>query len=218
MDGADEQGIAAFYDTFAEGYVAATAPSIGYGPYVADFLEEHARPGRRVLDVACGPGNLTAHLDPAVEVAGLDVSPAMIALAREARPGGSWRVGSFHAPFPAELRPPFDAVLMIGAFEFCIDLPAVVGRLACAARPGGALLLGIGERRGALGARHALAAPGARGEAIEIRLFTLEEMLAAFRGAGLEPERYVHACGWTHRDGTEVPYAIWELHRAGGLR
>lgn len=215
MDGADEQGIAAFFDAHAERYVAGAAPSIGYGAYVADFLEEHARPGRRVLDVACGPGNLTAHLDPAVAVAGLDVSPEMIALARRARPGGSWHVGSFHAPLPAALGPPFDVVLMMGAFEFCMDLPGVVARLAAAARPGGALLLGIPERREAAAARHALSAPGAPGDVIEIRLFTLEEMLAAFRGAGLTPSRCVHLCGWTHRDGMEVPYAVWELDRGG---
>lgn len=47
-----------------------------------------ARPGMRIIDLACGPGNLTRRLAPQVapggEVVGVDLAPGMIELARAA--------------------------------------------------------------------------------------------------------------------------------------
>lgn len=213
MDARDAEGLARFYDAVADTY-AAVARDIGaYHGHVAAFLAREALAGRRVLDVACGPGNLTAALSPEVEVVGIDLSARMIELAREARPRGRWVQGSFHDPVPASLGQ-FDVVLLMSAFEFCLDLPRVVRHLADATRPGGTLLLGITERRDALdAATHAAPAPGVPGDAIEIHLFTLEEMVAAFRHAGLAPRRYESIHGWTDDGGSRIPYALWELGR-----
>lgn len=50
---------------------------------------------RRVLDIGCGTGATTALLDDCgVDVAGVDLSPNMIAQARELNPGLEFRVGS----------------------------------------------------------------------------------------------------------------------------
>src|SRR5258708_22754639 len=47
-----------------------------------------ARPGMRILDLACGPGNLSrrlaAQVAPGGEVIGVDLAPGMIELARAA--------------------------------------------------------------------------------------------------------------------------------------
>lgn len=54
--------------------------------------------GGSVADLGCGPGYLTAHLhDLGLDVFGMDLSPAMIDLAREAYPGLSFEVGSMDA-------------------------------------------------------------------------------------------------------------------------
>ncbi|SFW49133.1 class I SAM-dependent DNA methyltransferase [Amycolatopsis australiensis] len=51
-----------------------------------------------VADLGCGPGHLTAHLrDLGVDAFGVDVSPAMIELARAAEPGLRFEVGSMAA-------------------------------------------------------------------------------------------------------------------------
>ncbi|MFT3915465.1 MAG: methyltransferase domain-containing protein [Anaeromyxobacteraceae bacterium] len=213
MSGGDEQRVRALYDGRADGYAEFAAARTGYPAHVARFLEAHARPGGRVLDVGCGPGNLTAHLDGAVAVSGLDLSPRMIALARRARPAGTWEVGSFHRPFPPALAPPFDAVLMIGSFEFCEDLPGVIGRLAGAARPGGALLLGITERADDEPPALELPAPDVEGRPLAVQRFTPGEMQAAFSGAALEPIRCEHVHGWTHAAGAAVTYALWVLRK-----
>lgn len=213
MDAKDPDLVGQLFDGFAKGYEAAALAAGGYHAHVAAFLAREALPGRRVLDVACGPGYLTAGLPAGVEVAGFDLSAKMIERAREARPDGRWVQADFHQDFPAELGE-FDVVLLMSAFEFCLDLPAVVKRLAGATRPGGVLLLGITERRGGLdAATHPSPSRAVHDGVIEIRLFTLEDMVRAFRDAGLAPLRYESIHGWTDGAKTRFPYALWELVR-----
>ncbi|MFG2714670.1 class I SAM-dependent methyltransferase [Streptomyces goshikiensis] len=54
--------------------------------------------GRAVADVGCGPGRVTAHLDAlGVRAFGVDLSPAMVAVARRSYPGLRFEVGSMGA-------------------------------------------------------------------------------------------------------------------------
>ena len=60
------------------------------------FIGRHLtiRPGE-VLDVGCGPGQITGHLRSlGVDAAGIDVVPEFIAHARAADPAGRYRLGS----------------------------------------------------------------------------------------------------------------------------
>lgn len=51
-----------------------------------------------VAELGCGPGHVTAHLrDLGLDVFGVDLSPVMIGLAREAYPDLRFEVGSMHA-------------------------------------------------------------------------------------------------------------------------
>lgn len=60
----------------------------------ADLVRTQA-PSRSVVDVGCGPGHLTALLArQGLAARGVDLSPAMIALARQARPTLPFAVGS----------------------------------------------------------------------------------------------------------------------------
>jgi ubiquinone/menaquinone biosynthesis C-methylase UbiE len=79
-----------FGGTPAENYQRFFVPSIG-GPVADDLIEIAAlRPGQRVLDVACGTGVVTRlaaeRVGPAGAVAGLDVNPGMLAVARATTP------------------------------------------------------------------------------------------------------------------------------------
>src|ERR1035438_9719988 len=57
-----------------------------YGQDLIGLLEP--RSGQRILDVGCGPGQLTAQIAAAgAEVTGIDSSPAMLAEARKNYPG-----------------------------------------------------------------------------------------------------------------------------------
>lgn len=54
--------------------------------------------GLAVADLGCGPGRVTAHLDGlGVRAFGVDLSPAMVAVARRSYPGLRFEVGSMAA-------------------------------------------------------------------------------------------------------------------------
>jgi ubiquinone/menaquinone biosynthesis C-methylase UbiE len=81
-----------FGGTPAENYQRYFVPSIG-GPVAEDLIGVAGlRPGQRVLDVACGTGVVTRfaaeRVGAAGAVAGLDVNPGMLAVARSLTPPG----------------------------------------------------------------------------------------------------------------------------------
>ncbi|MCI2421348.1 class I SAM-dependent methyltransferase [Saccharopolyspora sp. K220] len=65
---------------------------------LAAFAELARADGGRVAELGCGPGRVTAHLrDLGLDVFGIDLSPVMIDLAREAYPDLRFEVGSMDA-------------------------------------------------------------------------------------------------------------------------
>ena len=93
-----------YYGEFAPDYVATWKSIEGYGAEVREFLRsavgEGAGVGGRVLDVGCGPGQLTEGLPRSVEVVGCDISERMLSMARRRRPHGSYHIHDYHEPIP----------------------------------------------------------------------------------------------------------------------
>jgi SAM-dependent methyltransferase len=84
----------ATYDSLARHYDAVTGDSATEAAFVRGIIDQchgQRRPGRAVtlLDVACGTGGVTALLAGAYQVSGLDISPGMLAVAREKLPRGT---------------------------------------------------------------------------------------------------------------------------------
>ena len=115
--------------TAPENYERYFVPAIG-GPVAADLIAEAAlRPGERVLDVACGTGivaRLAAErVGPTGTVAGLDVNPGMLAVARSMAASAGAAVRGYETsaesiPVPADA---FDVVfcqLGLRRFEKCV--------------------------------------------------------------------------------------------------
>ncbi|HUA94795.1 MAG TPA: class I SAM-dependent methyltransferase [Acidimicrobiales bacterium] len=74
--------------------------------------------GRRLLDLGCGNGALTAELAVAGwEVTGLDFEESGIERARQAHPGVTFAVHDIYQPLPESLRGRFDAVLSAEVIE-----------------------------------------------------------------------------------------------------
>ncbi|MCC7008053.1 MAG: ubiquinone/menaquinone biosynthesis methyltransferase [Acidobacteria bacterium] len=96
-------------------------------------------PGMRVLDLACGTGDLAELMSRrGATVIGLDFTAPMIARAR--RKGidhASWVVGDMtHLPLPAEA---FDVVTIGYGLRNVVDLPRALDEIAATLRPGGVL-------------------------------------------------------------------------------
>jgi SAM-dependent methyltransferase len=100
------------------------------------------------LDVACGTGFFLRHGrgHPDISCAGLDLSPAMLAVAREANPGALFVEGDFLAP-----RPDFEGrfaltTCMWGAYglqESVAHVERLVERLTQWTRPGGTVFMPV---------------------------------------------------------------------------
>jgi SAM-dependent methyltransferase len=130
---------------------------IGFGdfarhaaPGILDLLWQSGITGGRVIDLGCGSGLWARDLVGAgYDVLGIDLSTAMIALARQRVPEGAFIVGSFLA---VNL-PPCDAVTSLGeCLNYLFDeqnnleaLCQLFGRIYAALRSGGMLVFDIAE-------------------------------------------------------------------------
>lgn len=78
------------YDTVADEYAQRLADELTHKPFDRMFLDELAVgwAGRgRVCDIGTGPGQIARYLhDQGVEVGGMDLSPAMVEVARKVHP------------------------------------------------------------------------------------------------------------------------------------
>lgn len=90
------------YDTAADDYAEWIRDELAVKPLdravLGGFAELARTADRPVADVGCGPGRVTAHLDGlGLPVFGVDLSPAMIAVARRSYPALRFDVGSMLA-------------------------------------------------------------------------------------------------------------------------
>ncbi|MCT8467619.1 methyltransferase domain-containing protein [Chromohalobacter canadensis] len=169
-----------------------------------------------VLDLGCGPGDLTAELATRYGtdcmVSGLDLAPGMLAEARRRHPGAiRWICGdAADLPLPSAS---LDLVISNLAIQWCADLDAVLTEIHRVLRPGGRALINtlapgtldeVGQawaRPAALlefrdAARHRRAAHGAGFRRVEVtaRLERfhypdLSAVMASIKGVGAQVAR-----------------------------
>lgn len=129
----------------------------GVAPGVVERLRRSGISEGLIVDLGCGSGVLAKHLlDHGYSVLGIDISPAMIDLARARAPTADLRQGSWHtAPLPR-----CRAITALGevlCYEFesvssRSALPSFLQRASAALEPGGWLLfdvcaVGLGKSR-----------------------------------------------------------------------
>jgi len=137
--------------------------------------------GKKVLDVACGTGVLIGdYLERDVEsVTGIDISPEMIARAREKFTGKKVEFLCCDAEeFDSDGR--FDAVMIYNAFPHFPDPDRLFSNLSRLLREGGTLSVAHGMSREKIDAHH-------RGSAKDVSLGLMEaEKLAELMGKYLD--------------------------------
>jgi ubiquinone/menaquinone biosynthesis C-methylase UbiE len=138
----------AYRGSVPENYERYFIPAIG-APLANDLVGIAAlRSGERVLDVACGTGVVARLASGAVgatgTVAGLDVNPGMLAVARSTTPPGvaiDWHEASAEAmPLPDAS---FDAVLCQMGLQFVPDKHAALTEMRRVLAPNGRLILNV---------------------------------------------------------------------------
>lgn len=112
--------------------------------YVLPTLKQWlARAGaRRVLDIGCGNGALSAELcNEGLEVVGTEISQSGIALARKLYPRIPFFLTGVESPLPQELAGRFDAVISVEVIEHLLLPRSLFQRAKEALRPGGTLIV-----------------------------------------------------------------------------
>jgi ubiquinone/menaquinone biosynthesis C-methylase UbiE len=136
------------FGSVPENYERYFVPAIG-APAAIDLIKiAELRPGERVLDVACGTGvvaRLAAEVVGAAgTVAGLDINPGMLAVARSTTPPGmviEWREANAEAmPLPETS---FDAVLCQMGLQFIPGKQTALKEMWRVLAPGGRLILNV---------------------------------------------------------------------------
>lgn len=86
--------VLASYGAVARSYAEAIADELEQLPFERMLLDQVAAAPGPVVEVGCGPGHVTAYLAAAgAEATGVDLTPEMVAAARERFPGGHYEVG-----------------------------------------------------------------------------------------------------------------------------
>ncbi len=102
--------------------------------------------GQTVLEVGCGTGTLLASLKPAHGV-GVDISPRMVAVAKEGHPELEFRCGNIEEPsFCRTLEGPFDVIILSDTIGLIHDVQALLGELRRLLAPRGRFVLAYHQR------------------------------------------------------------------------
>lgn len=135
----------AIYDVLAPHYDAVTGDCATEAALIRGILQRRHHRVTTLLDVACGTGAITALLAPSYRVSGLDISPGMLAVAREKLPGETPLYLADMTSF--QLNATFDAVVCAyQGVNHLLSLPAwesFFGRAYQHLNPGGVFLFDI---------------------------------------------------------------------------
>lgn len=115
-----------------------------FDPFAADLLEDlELRPGQHLVDVACGTGIVARHatslLGSTGQVTAVDISQAMLSVARRIAPGPAAPI-SFEQADATELPladATADVVVCQQGLQFFLDRPAAVAEMFRVLAPGG---------------------------------------------------------------------------------
>ncbi len=147
-----------------------------------DIVVNGRPPESTVADVGCGPGHVTRYLhDRDVTAVGVDISPGMIALARERNPGIEFSVASL-----LDLKVPDGAWGAIVALYSIIHLPdeslgPAMVECARALAHGGVMLVSFHVGEGVVHQDEMLGHP----VALDFHMLSTHQVITACEGAGM---------------------------------
>ncbi|HEX7663810.1 MAG TPA: glycosyltransferase [Polyangiaceae bacterium] len=127
----------AHFESLAHEYPALKRRNAYYNDTLVEFCRSLVPPGRKVLDVGCGRGDVLAAVRPR-EGLGIDLSESMVELAARDYPSLQFRREAMEDFVGDES---YDDVLLINTLEYMHDVGQVLDRAHAALRDNGRLLI-----------------------------------------------------------------------------
>ena len=189
-----ERDVAGGYAAWSVTYDQPVNPLVNVEqPVVRSFIDATS-PGR-ALDAACGTGRHTEYLClRGFDTTGVDVTPEMLALAREKIPTARFAVGDLASlDFPDAT---FDLAVCALALDHCTNLGRCVGEIARVVRPRGTVIISVFHPTSAMlgGGAFYRGADGERG-IVRKADYGIADYITAFLQSGLEVTACVE-CPW----------------------
>lgn len=129
--------ISSHFEALAGQYPALKQRNAYYNGRLIEWCRSIVPPGRKVLDVGCGRGDVLHALAPS-EGLGIDLSAAMVREAKRSFPATDFRVQAIEE-FDGDAS--YDVVLLINTLEYMYDVGRVLDRVHSALADGGRLLI-----------------------------------------------------------------------------
>jgi SAM-dependent methyltransferase len=129
--------IGSHFEALAGQYAELKQRNSYYNGRLIEWCRSLVPPGRKLVDVGCGRGDVLAALAPS-DGLGIDLSPAMIREAKQSYPSWDFRV---QAVEDFEGDESYDVALLINTLEYMYDVGRVLDRIHAALRDGGRLLI-----------------------------------------------------------------------------
>ena len=118
--------------------------AVGAGKFRRYFIDHHVRPkpGERILDIGCGPGEILPYLPEGVEYVGYDISPEYIDWAKGQFAARGEFIAARFDESQLERHRPFDTVIVIAVLHHLDDGEAsnLLSLLKRAVRKGGRVI------------------------------------------------------------------------------
>jgi SAM-dependent methyltransferase len=196
----------ASYDQVAEAYAETFFDELDGKPFDRNLLDAFAERRKHdglVLDVGCGPGHIARYLhERGVEVAGVDLSPRMVEVARRLNPGLRFEVGDM-AAFDFD----GDAVVGLVAFYSIIHIPRegvpdVLREFRRVVRSGGELVIAIHAGTGSVRRDELLGQP----VPFEATFFERDELVSLVEGAGFRVDEAIQRVPYDTESQTQRLY------------
>ena len=123
----------AIYDLLARHYDAVTGDSSTETAFIDSIIKSAHGQAMTLLEVACGTGGIIADLAGRYQVSGLDISPGMLAVARDKLPEGTPLYLADMSHFKLDVK--FDAIICVyHGINHLLDFSAWESFFSCAYR------------------------------------------------------------------------------------
>jgi SAM-dependent methyltransferase len=179
------------YDRVAEEYARRIFGELEHKPFDRQLLDRFAARVQKLgpaCDLGCGPGHVARYLhERGVQVVGVDLSPAMVELARRLNPDIEFRQGNMLALDVADAAFGGIAALYSIIHIPTTEVPAALAEMKRVLRPGGLLLLSFHVGNETVHLDEWWGHP----ISVDFQFFRTEELADSLRAAGFEIEEIV---------------------------